>query len=205
MGITTAVQNRGTCVVALSGGSTPAPVFQELSKRALPWTDVVFTQVDERLAPLGTSERNLTAQLDALGDLPSRWIPLPVSEPIGTPEPADLTTFVDELESVSGRPFAIDVMHLGLGDDGHTASLVPGDPIVDEVTASVGVTADYRGTRRLTMTRPAIDRAGLVVWLVAGENKAGPIAQLLAGDPAIPAGLVRPYESVIIADTAARP
>lgn len=204
-GITTAIGQRGHCVVALSGGSTPAPVFETLAQRALPWSQVIFTQVDERLAPLGAPERNLTAQLEALGDLPSRWIPLPVDDPARAPERDELDDFVLELEALTGRPLAIDVMHLGLGDDGHTASLVPGDAIVEETDRFVGVTDDYRGTRRITLTRAAIDRAGLVVWLVAGANKAGPIAKLMAGDPSIPAGLVRPHESVIVADTHAKP
>lgn len=204
-GITTAIGHRGHCLVALSGGSTPAPVFEMLAQRALPWSQVTFTQVDERLAPLGAPERNLTAQLEALGNLPARWIPLPIDDPASAPDSDALDEFIHELEALTGRPLAIDVMHLGLGDDGHTASLVPGDPIVDETDRLVGVTDDYRGSRRITLTRPAIDRAGLAVWVVAGANKAGPIAQLMAGDPTIPAGLVRPHESVIVADVDAKP
>ncbi len=204
-GITTAIRERGQCVVALSGGSTPGPVFEALAQRALPWSQVIFTQVDERLAPLGAPERNLTAQLEALGDLPARWIPLPIDDPTVAPDAAALESFVDELEALTGRPLAIDVMHLGLGDDGHTASLVPGDAIVDETDELVGVTADYRGSRRVTLTRPAIDQAGLAVWIVAGAAKAVPISQLLAGDRSIPAGLVHPRESVIVADETARP
>lgn len=205
MGITTTLAQRSQCVVGLSGGSTPTPVFDALAGRALPWTRIVFTQVDERLAPIGSPERNLTAQRGALGDLGAHWVPLPVGDDGAEPDAGQLERFGENLEAITGMPPVLDVVHLGLGDDGHTASLVPGDPILDETDADVGLTLEYRGSRRLTMTRPMLDRSRLAIWLVSGSNKAAPLARLVAGDSSIPAGLLAPTESVIVADSSARP
>jgi 6-phosphogluconolactonase len=191
------VDRRGRCVVAISGGSTPHAVFVELAGRALPWSTVTLVQVDERVAALGSNARNLTEQRQAFAAVPVQWLPLPVDEPLDT----TLLQFVDDLVRVAGAPPVIDVVHLGLGSDGHTASLVPGDPVLDVLDRSVAVTGSYNGTRRVTLTRPVLDRAALVIWLVRGADKAPALAQLVAGDPAIPAGLLAPTRSVIVTDT----
>ena len=199
--IGTAVEARGRCVVALSGGTTPSSAFAALAERDLPWERVVLTQADERVASVGSESRNLTSQLEAFSGLPVRWIPLPVASPIDD----GIASYVDELMEVSGRPPIIDVVHLGLGADGHTASLVPGDPVLNEVNAEVALTGPYRGRERVTFTRPLIDRARLVVWLVRGEEKEAPLRRWMAGEQSIPAGRLSPRLSVVVADEAACP
>lgn len=193
------VELRGHCVLALSGGSTPGAVFRELATRELPWDRVVITQVDERLAPSGHPDRNLTDQQDAFAGLPVHWLPLAVEGQIRTA----LTDTLAELEEVAGDPPVIDVVHLGLGADGHTASLIPGDPVLDMLDQTLALTNEYQGRRRLTFTRPMLDRSRLVVWLVVGEDKAEALAALAAGDESIPASLLVPENSLILADPAA--
>lgn len=197
--IKAAVDVRGTCVLALSGGSTPGAVFAELATRDLPWEQVVITQVDERLAPEGDPARNLTGQRAAFDGLPVRWLPLAVEGHIRRA----LVDTLDELKDVAGDPPVLDVVHLGLGSDGHTASLVPGDPVLEMVDQPLALTNEYQGRRRLTFTRPMLDSSRLVVWLVVGADKAEALQKLAAGDPSIPASLLAPPNSLILADTAA--
>lgn len=197
--IRAAVELRGTCVLALSGGSTPGAVFAELATRDLPWDRVVITQVDERLAPDGHPDRNLTGQREAFAGLPVRWLPLAVEGHIRTA----LAETLAELEDVAGDPPIIDVVHLGLGADGHTASLIPDDPVIDTLDQPLALTNEYQGRRRLTFTRPMLDRSRLTVWLVVGADKAEALAALAAGDPSIPASLLSPANSLILADRAA--
>jgi len=94
-------------------------------------------------------------------------------------------------------------VHLGLGPDGHTASLVPGDPVLEVTDALVAVTQPYQGHRRMTLTYPALARADQLLWLVTGADKREPLAKLLAGDESIPAGRVVAARSVVMADQAA--
>ena len=205
-----AISSRGHCLLGLSGGSTPGPVFIELASRSLDWDCVVIVQVDERLAPAGSPERNLIQQRQAFADLPVTWLPLPVDDVLAVwaRDPSDdgavariLADFTTALISVGDDPPVLDIAQLGLGHDGHTASLVPDDPVLDELRHYVALTRPYDGTRRLTLTRPVLDRARSVLWLVRGSEKAQPLARLLVGDLSMPAGLVRPQRSVIVADT----
>ncbi len=188
------------CVVALSGGATPAPVFAELAARDLDWSRIVLTQVDERVAPRDSGQRNITGLREAFSHLPVRWIPLPVDD-------RNLLTagteVVAKLEAVAGSPPVLDVVHLGLGSDGHTASLIPGDPILDVVERDIGVTGLYQGTRRLTMTRAILERADLVLWLVSGSAKSEAVRKLVGGDRSIPAGQLDLANSVIAIDSPA--
>lgn len=195
-GIRAAVELRGTCVLALSGGSTPAAVFAELATRDLPWEHVVITQVDERIAPDGAADRNLTGQQAAFAGLPVRWVPLGVEGP-------DLAGTLNQLSEVAGDPPILDVVHLGLGSDGHTASLVPGDPVLDVNDQELAITNEYQGRQRMTFTATALDRSRLVIWLVVGADKADALAALARGDLSIPASLLNPVNSLILADTAA--
>ncbi len=197
--ITAAVELRGHCVLALSGGDTPTPVFEELATRDLPWSDVIITQVDERVAPSGSPLRNIEAQRKAFDGLPVEWLPLSVEGPIRR----QIEELLNSLADVAGDPPILDVVHLGLGSDGHTASLVPGDAVLDETERVLAITGEYQGTRRLTFTRPMLDRARLVVWLVKGADKAEALRSLVNGDDSIPASLLKPQHSLIIADTEA--
>ena len=214
--ITQAIARSGRCLMALSGGSTPAPVFEALVDREILWEHVTIFQVDERLVPADDPARNLAQQKAALGYLGATWLPLPVDELLAVPEherlidgepgPAVaeiLAEFTADLVGVADDPPILDLVHLGLGDDGHTASLFPGDPLVDELRAPVGLTAEQNGVPRISLTRPVLDRARMVVWLVRGAAKADPLGRLLVGDLSIPAGLIRPAHSVVLADAEA--
>jgi 6-phosphogluconolactonase/glucosamine-6-phosphate isomerase/deaminase len=183
-----AVAEKGHATLALSGGTSPPAMFAEMARLGLPWAAVDIVQVDERIAPDGDPARNLTMQA---AELPAeaRLHPMPV----GSGDVAAYAPLVAEL----------DVVHLGLGEDGHTASLVPGDPVLDATDADVALTGEYRGHRRMTLTYPALARARTIVWLVTGEGKAPVLPRLLAADPSIPAGRVARDRALVVADVAA--
>ncbi|MGB6057470.1 MAG: 6-phosphogluconolactonase [Microthrixaceae bacterium] len=202
----------GRSSVAFSGGSTPVAMFGVLagfpldhrhagntSEPVLDWSRVDVFQVDERVAPDGDSARNLTSLEAALLTprvRPDNVHPIPVE--MGA-DPA-ATSYASTLRSLLGAAPSIDVVHLGLGPDGHCASLVPGDPVLQVRDRDVASTLDYQGYRRVTLTYPALERAGAIVWQVTGESKASALAKLLAGDPSIPAGVLRAQRSMVIAD-----
>jgi 6-phosphogluconolactonase len=188
-----AIGERGKASLAISGGRTPVVLFQALTRRNLAWSAIAIYQVDERVAPVGHADRNLTAQSAALG-AGVRLHPMPV-------ERSDLAAAAADY--ASSLPDVFDCIHLGIGDDGHTASLIPGDPAL-EATTAVAVTGRYQGRVRMTLTLPVLDRARLVVFLANGAGKRPMISRLLAGDPAIPAGRVR-APAVLVIDEAARP
>ena len=190
------VAARGACTLALSGGSGPWQAFRLLAGEDVPWDAVEVFQVDDRVAPLGDDDRNLT-HLEA--SLPAaawgRVHPMPV-------EAADLEAAAAEYAAL--LPDTLDVVHLGLGPDGHTASLVPGDAVLDVRDRDVALTAtEYQGRRRMTLTYPMLDRSRELLWLVTGESKVEPLRLLLEGDGSIPAGRVRAERSLIVADRAA--
>jgi 6-phosphogluconolactonase len=179
---------------AVSGGHTPWAMFGELAGRDLPWEAVRIFQVDERVAPDGDPDRNLTNLRSSLGDASPEVLAMPVGE-------RDL----DAAASSYARalPEHFDLVHLGLGPDGHTASLVPGDPVLEVESRLVSVTRSYQGRRRMTLTYRGLARAKELIWLVAGADKADALARLLRGDRSIPAGRLRAERSVILADAAA--
>ena len=188
-----AIAARGRFTFAVSGGHTPWAMFRALANEDLPWEAIGVWQVDERVAPDGDPDRNLTSLAQALPE-PVELHPMPVTE--------------DDLDAAAGRyaaslPSAFDLVHLGMGEDGHTASLVPGDPVVDVADRDVALTLEYRGRRRMTLTYPVLGRCRRVLWLVAGEDKAEMLPRLLAGDPSIPAGRVSAKEQLVVADRAA--
>jgi 6-phosphogluconolactonase len=171
-------------------------MFAELAKEDVPWADVELFQVDERVAPDGDPDRNLTHLHESIGSAPARVHPMPVNE-------ADLDKAAADYANV--LPERFDLVHLGLGPDGHTASLVPGDPALEVTGELVAVTQPYQGHRRMTLTYPALARADQLLWLITGSDKRGPLTRLLAGDESIPAGRVRATRSLVIADEAAAP
>lgn len=188
--------------LAVSGGSSPGPMFAALAASTLAWERVELFQVDERVAPEGDAARNLTGLIDRLGpEVLGRVALHPVPVLLG-PDAAAVAYERALVERLGPSP-VLDVVHLGLGDDGHTASLVPGDAALEVADRDVAATGDYRGHRRVTLTYPALDRAALLVWLVTGADKAEPLARLLARDPSIPAGRVRAARSVAVCDRAA--
>jgi 6-phosphogluconolactonase len=190
----TAVSEHGRFTFAVSGGKTPWALFAELASEDMPWADTEIFQVDERVAPEGDPDRNLTNLLASIKDAPARVHPMPVND-------ADLTAAAASYATVLPQTF--DLVHLGLGPDGHTASLVPGDPVLDVTNALVAVTQPYQGHPRMTLTYPALTRADQLLWLIAGADKRDPLAKLLAGDQSIPAGRVLATESLVLADAAA--
>jgi 6-phosphogluconolactonase len=179
-------------------------MLRALGGEAVPWEGVHVVQADERVAPAGHTDRNIARLRDILlahAPLgPDRIHAMPV-------EAADLAAAAAEyamlLREVAGTPPVLDLVHLGLGDDGHTASLVPGDPVLDVDGADVAPTGIYRGWRRMTLTYPVINRARRVLWLVTGVEKAGMLARLRDGDGTIPAGRVRRDRALVLADRAA--
>lgn len=190
-----AIAERGRFDLAVSGGRTPALMLAALGQLEVAWDRVVVHQVDERVAPGGDPARNLTSLMAAL-PAQARVRPMPV-------EAQDLDAAA--VEYAAGLPTRFDLIHLGVGDDGHTASLVPGDPVLDLADQDVAITGTYRGHRRMTLTFPVLDRARRVLWLATGADKRGPLALLRAGDPSIPAGRVRAPDQVVVCDAAADP
>jgi 6-phosphogluconolactonase len=191
-----AAEARGYFSLALSGGRSPWVMLSLLARRELPWDDIEIFQVDERVAPPGSRERNLTDLVAALPiERQAALRPMPVTS-------RDLEAAAAEYEA--SLPERLDFVHLGLGVDGHTASLVPDDPVLEVRDRRVAVTAKpYEGLRRMTLTYPALNAARKVVWLVAGEEKRDALARLLAGDETIPAGRVEAEDMLVVADAAA--
>jgi 6-phosphogluconolactonase len=185
---------KGACAIALSGGTTPGPAFRALREKDVDWDRVRVFQVDERVAPDGDAHRNLTQLRECLGTPPVQVTAMPVTA-------ADLEAGADSY--AAALPERFDLVHLGLGPDGHTASLVPGDPVLGVDDRLVAVTAPYQGYRRMTLTYPALARADLLLWLLAGADKRDALARLLGGDESIPAGRVQAKRSVVMADAAA--
>ncbi|MDQ3945532.1 MAG: 6-phosphogluconolactonase [Actinomycetota bacterium] len=201
-----ALDERGRFTLAVSGGTTPKRFFEELTHRPLPWRSIHVFQVDERVAPPGHSDRNLAGLTRHLVER----VPIPAANVHPMPvEAADLAAaaadYAAELREVCGPEGVLDLVHLGLGDDGHTASWPPGDPVVDVTDADVAVIGPFRGYRRMTLTPPAVNRAGRILWLVDGAGKAPVLARLLDGDPTIPASRVRREGAVIVARADAAP
>jgi 6-phosphogluconolactonase len=198
-----AVAARGSFVVAVSGGHTPWQMLRVLAAENLPWQSVHVVQVDERVAPPGHPDRNLTHLRESLARAPlppEQLHAMPVEE--GDLEAA-ARRYATILQGIAGSPPMLDLAHLGLGPDGHTASLVPRDPVLDVTDADVALTGVYQGRRRMTLTFPMLNRARQIMWLATGSEKVGMLARLRAADPSIPAGRIRQDQAVLLADSAA--
>ena len=196
-----AIAARGVFVMAVSGGRTPWVMLRELASKDVPWNAVHVVQVDERVAPAGDPERNLThLQESLLGQTslqPEQIHAMPVEV---SALDAAAARYATTLQEISGSPPVLDLVHLGLGPDGHTASLVPGDPVLNVADADVALTASYQGRRRMTLTYPVLNRSRRVLWLVTGRDKAEMVGRLFAGDASIPAGRVNSEHAVVLVD-----
>ena len=199
-----AVAARGKFTFAVSGGRTPWQMLHLLAALPMPWDVTHLFQVDERVAPPGDPDRNLTHIVESLL---SQSTVAPVNlhaMPVNAPDlAAAAASYANELATMAKSPPVLDLVHLGLGPDGHTASLVPDDPVLKVTSAAVAVTAPYQGHPRMTLTFPVLDRARRVLWVVTGAEKGTMLARLLKGDRDIPAGRVNGDRAVIIADAAA--
>jgi 6-phosphogluconolactonase len=196
-----AVAARGRFIVAFSGGRTPWRMLRALADERMPWAGVHVVQVDERVAPAGDPDRNLTHIRESLLARcplhPDQVHPMPVESP---DLEAASERYALALRRIAGDPAVLDLAHLGLGPDGHTASLVPGDPVLDVTGADVALTGVYQGRRRMTLTYPVLNRSRRIVWLVTGRDKADMLARLSKGDDSIPAGRIRRDRALVLAD-----
>jgi 6-phosphogluconolactonase len=199
-----AVVANGRFTFAVSGGHTPWIMLKHLAGEKVPWEQVQLVQVDERVAPEGDPDRNLThlrkSLLSRVPLRPDQIHAMPVESP---DMEGAAKSYARTLREIAGSPSVLDLVHLGLGPDGHTASLVPGDPVLNVADADVALTGEYMGRRRMTLTYAVLNRARRVLWVVTGSEKAGPLARLRAGDQSIPAGRVRQDQALVLADRAA--
>lgn len=200
-----AVEARAKFIMAVSGGKSPWLMLADLVNEDVPWKNIHIFQIDERIAPPGDPDRNYThlrASLLKHVPIPEQQIyPMPVNAP-------DLNAAAREyqqtLEAITGKPAALDLAHLGIGTNGHTASLLPDDPVLDVVDADVAITTQaFEGHRRMTMTFPMINRSRKIMWLIVAANKAEMLRRLQAGDKSIPAGRISQSQALILADRAA--
>jgi 6-phosphogluconolactonase len=194
-----AVEQHNTFSLAMSGGRSPWAMLAILGElEEMPWANAELFQVDERIASPGSEDRNLTHMVLGLSmDHQATLRPMPVTQ-------RDLEAAAHDYENTLPDP--LDCVHLGLGPDGHTASLIPGDPVLEVSDRRVALTESaYQGHRRMTLTYPALSSARQIVWLVTGPDKVDALAKLLAGDTSIPAGRVENANMTVVADAAAAP
>jgi 6-phosphogluconolactonase len=199
-----AVAERGRFVMAVSGGHTPWQMLRALANEKVPWEKVQVVQVDERVAAAGDPDRNFTHLRESLLE----HAPLRAEQihamPVESPDlEAAAKRYATTLREIAGSPPVLDLAHLGLGPDGHTASLVPGDPVLNVTDADVALTGIYQDRRRMTLTYPILNRARRILWLVTGNDKVDALARLRAGDISIPAGRIQQDQAVLLADRAA--
>jgi len=195
------VRERGLFSLALSGGNSPGPMFSALAEQDIPWAKAHIFQADERIVPMESPDRSFAK----LRDILLSRVPIPE----GNVHPMPVET--DDLEAAAagygitlsetlGTPPVLDLVHLGLGADGHTASLIPGDRALAIARRNVAVSGPYERTRRMTLTYPILNRARAILWLVLGTDKAQILQRLIEGDTKIPAGLIERSRATIVAD-----
>ena len=203
-----AIDERGLFVWAVSGGTTPRRMLELLSERRdLDWSRTHLFQVDERLAPDGDSDRNATMLDEALLTENFRRLNKPAGlwlMPVTADDPRSAAAdYAASLDSIAGSPVVFDLIQLGMGSDGHTASLIPNDPILDVGDVDVALTGEYQGRRRMSLTWPVLDRAKGLLWVVGGASKLGAVQKFLDNDPSIPATLPTQARATVLLDLAA--
>lgn len=201
--ITVALAKKPIFSMAISGGRTPWEMLRHLAQAQLPWERVHLFQVDERIAPEGHADRNLTKLQEVIAgtQMAERMTiyPMPVNE-VNLVQAAQ--HYAETLLEVTGDG-RLDLIHLGLGTDGHTASLIPGDQACGELALYITRTAQpYQGRLRMTMTYPLINRAKQVLWIVTGSEKGEMLQRMLQQDPSIPAGSIRQENALLLVDHA---
>ena len=199
-----AVSARSRFVFAVSGGHTPWAMLRVLAGENVAWAAVHVLQVDERVAPAGDPDRNFTHLRESLLE----HAPVPPGNvhamPVDSPDlAAAATSYAATLRAVAGAPAVLDLVHLGLGPDGHTASLVPNDPVLDVTGADVALTGFYQNRQRMTLTYPMLNRSRRILWVVTGSDKTEALTRLRNADVSIPAGKIRQEHAMLIADRAA--
>jgi 6-phosphogluconolactonase len=199
-----AVTARGRFIVAVSGGRTPWYMLRALANEDVPWESMHVFQVDERVAPEGDTNRNLTHLRESLlGNAPLRPHQIH-GMPVQSAElEAGARHYAVTLQGVAGSPPVLDLVHLGLGADGHTASLIPGDPVLNVTDSDVALTGFYQGWRRMTLTYPILNRARSILWLITGKDKVAAFERLRESDLTIPAGRIERADALVLADQAA--
>jgi len=196
-----AVAMHGKFVMAVSGGKTPWQMLRALAGEEVPWKNVHVFQVDERIAPAGDPDRNLTHLRESL----LSHAPLPPGQIHAMPvEEDDLeaaaASYARTLQHIAGTPAVLDLAHLGLGPDGHTASLIPNDPVLNVADRDVALTGVYQGRRRMTLTYPILNRSRKILWVVTGAEKVEMLVRLREGDASIPAGRINQASALVLAD-----
>src|SRR5215468_4074229 len=201
-----AVAARGSFVMAVSGGKTPWIMLRDLAREEVPWKAVQVVQVDERVAPAGDPDRNLTHLHESLLEhAPLRPEQIHAMS-VESPDLDDAAKrYAKTLREIAGSPPVLDLVHLGLGPDGHTASLVPGDTVLNVTDSDVALTGVYQGRRRITLTYPMLNRSRSILWLVTGSDKVPALQRLCDGDQSIPAGRIQRDKALLLADRAAAP
>ena len=199
-----AVTARGRFIVAVSGGRTPWLMLRALADEDVPWKAVEVVQVDERVAPADHPDRNLTHLRESLLE----YAPLRPEQihamPVDSPDlAAAAKRYAKTLETIAGSPPVLDLVHLGLGPDGHTASLVPGDAVLEVNDEDVAVTGVYQDRQRMTLTYPILNRSRQILWVVTGSDKVDALVRLRDGDGSIPAGRIQRENALMLADRAA--
>jgi 6-phosphogluconolactonase len=196
-----AVAARGKFTMAVSGGKTPWVMLRELANEQVPWENVHVFQIDERIAPAGDPDRNLTHLRESLlSHAPLRPEQIHAM-PVEAADPAEgAKQYARTLQEFAGNPPVLDLAHLGMGPDGHTASLVPGDASLNVTDRDVALTGVYQGRNRMTLTYPMLNRSRKILWLVTGGEKVSMLQRLRDGDETIPSGRIRRDNALVLAD-----
>jgi len=202
-----AVAQRGVFTLAVSGGKTPWAMLKDLASEEVPWSQVHVFQIDERIAPEGDPDRNLTHLHESLlgnAPIPKENIH---AMPVNAADPAEgAKDYENTLRELCGNPPTLDMAHLGLGPDGHTASLVPNDAVLEVTDRDVALTDPvhlYQERRRMTLTYPMINRSRQIMWLATGSAKIPMIVKLKAADHSIPGGRINQENALLLTDSAA--